>query len=55
MIIGKTEKKTDSETKVRNQEGCPVSTVAAWSLILLHFIYFTVSWETKSQASRDNG
>lgn len=48
-------KKKDSETKVRNWEGCPVSIVAASSLILLGSIYFTVSWETKSQASRDNG
>jgi hypothetical protein len=32
-----------------------VNTVAAPSLILIGFICFAVSWETKSQASRDNG
>lgn len=52
-IIGKRE---DSETKVRNREGCLVSTAAALSLIILiGFRYLTESWETKSQASRVNG
>jgi hypothetical protein len=31
-----------------------VNTAAASSLIFNGFIYFTASWETKSQASRDN-
>jgi hypothetical protein len=53
-ITGKN-RKEDSETKVRNQDGCPVSAVAASSLILLGFKYFTVWREAKSQASRDNG
>ena len=43
--------KEDSETQVRNWEDCPVNNMADSSLILLGF---TVSWETKSQASRGN-
>jgi hypothetical protein len=50
----KFKKKEDLETKIRNQEGSPVSTVAARSLILSGFIDFTVLWETKPQASRDS-
>lgn len=38
--------KDDSETMVRNQEGCPVSAAAASGLILRGFMYFPVTWET---------
>lgn len=36
------DRREDSDAKVRNGEGCPVNTVAAWSLILIGFLYFTV-------------
>jgi hypothetical protein len=49
------DRKEDSEAKIRNQEGCPGNTAAVSSLILLGFIYFTITWETKSKASRDDG
>lgn len=43
LIIGKMGKKQRLETKGRHRKGCPVSAVAASSLILLGFIYFTAS------------
>lgn len=50
MIMEKN-RKEDSETTVRNQEGSPVHTVTTSNLIL-SFIYLSVSWETRATGSQ---
>lgn len=54
MIRGKMEKKTQRQ-KIEIGRAAGLYTLPAPNVFLIAFIYVTVSWETKSQSSRDKG